>query len=102
MIPLDSRRCNELQDAYGLATKILALLEQLQSDPRPNASWKDEPWYSLWPALCRQGEVFTASYAAVPWIISILRDAKPAVAMDLFLLPVSIELARVNGRGPDI
>jgi hypothetical protein len=102
MPDLDSPRWQELQDAYGPATEIAKLLSQLQSDASPKASSFDEPWFSLWPALCHQGDVYTASYAAVPAIVATLRAARLPIAMDFFLLPVCIELARVDKRGPDI
>lgn len=97
MPDLDSPRWRELQDAYGPATKIPKLVRQLQSDPSPKASSNDEPWFSLWSALCHQGDVYTASYAAVPAIVATLRAARLPITMDFFLLPVCIELARMRG-----
>lgn len=102
MIPLESPRWNELRDAYGPATQIPNLLRELQSDPRPKASSTDEPWFSLWSALCHQGDIYPASYAAVPHIVSTLRNLNPPVAMGFFLLPVCIELARVGEHGPSV
>ena len=76
MLKLDSPLWSKLTHAYGKASDIPALLEQLKTAPPP-ANWESEPWFSLWSALCHQYDVFTASYAAVPHIVTIAA-AKPA------------------------
>jgi hypothetical protein len=50
----------KLQDAYGPATEIPLLLDQLSLDP--NA----EVWGELWSRICHQGSVYSASFAAIP------------------------------------
>src|SRR5262245_2777864 len=77
MIPLDSPEWRRLQHAYGPASDIPDLLRQLAANPCAKKSG-DEPWHSLWSALCHQGDVYTASYAAVPHIVDIALNAKGA------------------------
>jgi hypothetical protein len=61
-----------------------------------------EPWFSLWSSLCHQGDVYDASYAAVPHLVEIACCAAGPIDFSFFLLPASIEIARSNGRGPEI
>lgn len=102
MIALDSPAWDQLQHAYGPASSIPALLRQLAVNPLPLKSTDDAPWESLWSALCHQGDVYTASYAAVPHIVDIALNAKGPIDFSFFLLPACIEIARKRERGPDI
>jgi hypothetical protein len=88
-----------LRHAYGPATDIPPLLLQLAVFP-PYTDYESEPYFSLWSALCHQGDVYTASYAAVPHIVEMLEANPPRAHWSALLLVVSIEIARVNGRGP--
>lgn len=99
MLALDSKRWSKLSDAYGDASHIPGLLVELQSLP-PDADSEAEPYFSLWSALCHQGDIYTASYAAVPHIVRIMGTASERVPMTLFLLVACIEIARSEGRGP--
>jgi hypothetical protein len=69
-LPLDSPRWSELDHAYGKAAGIPALLRHLESFPP--SSPDDEPWFSLWSALAHQGDVYPASFAAVPHVVRAL------------------------------
>ncbi|MEV8623468.1 hypothetical protein [Streptomyces sp. NPDC051079] len=51
-----------LSHAYGSAEDIPALLARIASEPEP------ELWNDLWSALCHQGSVYPASFAALPWL----------------------------------
>lgn len=53
---------SQLSHAYGSAEDIPALLDQLASEPSPGR------WNDLWSALCHQGSVYSASFAALPWL----------------------------------
>lgn len=64
MVDLGSPRWRELLDAYGPATELPALLGRL-ADGEKSVALEE----SLYGALWHQGDVFTASYAAVPHII---------------------------------
>ena len=71
------------------------MLKELSSFPSYE-NYQSEPYFSLWSALCHQGDVYTASYAALPHIIALLEH------FDLFLLPASIEISRAKGAGPEM
>lgn len=75
-LSLDSPRWDELEHAYGPASDIPDLLRQLEAVP---PAVDDEPWSSLWSALAHQGDVYSASFAAVPHVVKALSSA-PATA----------------------
>jgi hypothetical protein len=102
MLPLDDPRWKELQHAYGDAADVPDMLRALASSTGPKTGCQDEPWFSLWSSLCHQGDVYTASYAAVPHIVKIASKAKAPIDFSFFQLPAAIEIARRTGRGPDI
>ncbi|MFG3000803.1 hypothetical protein [Streptomyces sp. NPDC048340] len=56
---------SQLGHAYGSAEGIPALLDRIASEP--NA----ELWNDLWSALCHQGSVYSASFAALPWLVCV-------------------------------
>jgi hypothetical protein len=93
MIPLDSARWTELQDAYGSAAGIPALLRQIETFPEEE-KYDEEPWFSLWSALCHQGDVYSASFAAVPHILRVAESAPRRLSHSFFQLPACIEVAR--------
>jgi len=93
MIPLESPRWSELQDAYGSAEGIPALLRQVEAFPFPE-KYDEEPWFSLWSALCHQGDVYSASFAAVPHIVRIAGSDPKRATSSFFQLPACIEIAR--------
>ncbi|MFJ6250598.1 MULTISPECIES: hypothetical protein [unclassified Streptomyces] len=55
----------QLSHAYGSAEDIPVLLDQIASEPIP------EYWSNLWSALCHQGSVYSASFAALPWLADV-------------------------------
>jgi hypothetical protein len=102
MVPLDSPDWSRLTHAYGAASDIPALLHQIAADPRPNTRPGGEPWFSLWSALCHQGDVYGASYAAQPHLVQIALAAAGPIDSSFFHLPACIEVSRARGRGPEI
>lgn len=102
MLSLDDLRWSELQHAYGDASDIPNLLRRLASSPGPKQSYRDDPWFDLWSSLCHQGDVYSASYVAVPHIVKIAGEVKEPVDFSFFQLPAAIEVARRTGRGTDI
>jgi hypothetical protein len=102
MLLLDDPRWGELQHAYGNAADVPDMLRALASSTGPKADYRDEPWFGLWSSLCHQGDVYTASYAAVPHIVHLAAQTKTPVDFSFFHLPAAIEVARRAGRGPDI
>ena len=102
MLVLDDKRWTELNHAYGVAVETPKLIKQLHNDPSPQAGHKEEPWFSLWSSLCHQGDVYEASYAALPHLVDISCNVGGPIDPSFFLLPAFIEIARKNGRGPMI
>ena len=105
MLELDSPRWAKLRHAYGGASDIpamLLLLEAVTHAP-PTLSQKNrdagsEPWFSLWSALCHQGDVYTASYAALPHIVRIGRGAQQD-HWQFFLLAGGIQNGYLASQG---
>ena len=94
----------KLSHAYGGAEDTPELLDQARRAPA-GGSYRDEPWFSLWSALCHQGNVYTASYAALPELLAIAqgRQENHAAARECVLLAGMIELERAlpdKGRSP--
>ncbi|GHD02427.1 hypothetical protein [Novosphingobium pokkalii] len=102
MIKLDDPRWQELSHAYGSAADIPELLRQLAHTTGPKTGYDSEPWFTLWSSLCHQGDVYDASYAALPHIVEIACNATGAVDFSFFQLPAAIEIARVSGKGPPV
>jgi hypothetical protein len=102
MLPLDDPRWKDLRHAYGDAADIPGVLRTLASSTGPKANYQDEPWSSLWSSLCHQGDVYSASYVAVPHIVQIASEARGPIDFSFFQFPAEIEVARKTGRGPDI
>lgn len=88
----DTRRWSNLNHAYGSAGDIPALLQQLMA--LPASSGKDEPWFSLWSALAHQGDVYSASFAAVPHVIRALSIAPTRADSSFFHFPAWVEICR--------
>jgi hypothetical protein len=52
-------------------------LRQLRTFPSAR-DYQSQPYFSLWSALCHQGDVYTASYAAVPYLVdAVLASPSP-------------------------
>ena len=101
MLSLDDKRWSALTDAYGASSGIPKLLRDAEKLPEYTGS-DMEPYGSLWSALCHQGDVYSASYAALPHLVRIV-EANPAkFRWTLLLLTHAIEAARSGGRGPPI
>lgn len=92
MLPLDSPRWAELEDAYGSAENIPALLQQLKT--RSGSTDEGEPWHTLWSALAHQGDVYSASFAAVPHIVEVLATDPVQADHSFFQFPAWIEICR--------
>ncbi len=93
MLALDSPAWSNLKHAYGLAADIPTLLRAVAESPS-HSDPTSGPWFGLWSALYHQGDVFPASFAAVPHLIEILARNADCACFDFFLLPASIELVR--------
>jgi hypothetical protein len=85
MLSLDSSRWGELRHAYGPASDIPPLLQQLQS--LPDSTGESEPWFTLWSSLAHQGDVHSASFAAVPHVVDALAAQPSAATATYFHFP---------------
>jgi hypothetical protein len=94
MLSLDSPRWAELRHAYGPASDTPALLLQLQS--LPDAAGESEPWFTLWSSLAHQGDVQSASFAAVPHVVSALAAQPLAAPATYFHFPAWVEICRLR------
>jgi len=81
-----------LRHAYGEASDIPALLQKIEGFPA-ETDWQSEPWFSLWSALYHQGDIYSASIAAVPQIVSTLLQDPSKATLSFYLLPASIAIA---------
>ena len=94
MLSLNDPRWSELQHAYGAAADTPALLKQLAD--LPSAEKNNEPWFSIWSALAHQGDVYSASFAAVPHLIDALATAPLKADFSYFQFPAWVEVCRVK------
>ena len=101
LMSLDSDDWSQFTHAYGAASDIPNLLARLAEYPS-KVGYDSEPFFSLWSALCHQGDTYTAAYAAVPHILKLAEADPDRITYDYLLLPTSIEIARLEGRGPEI
>jgi hypothetical protein len=92
MLSLESLEWSELEHAYGAASDIPNLLRMLVN--LPGDEGKDEPWFSLWSALAHQGDVYPASFAAVPHVIAALEINPSAASNSFFQFPAWVEICR--------
>lgn len=93
MIPLDSERWAELGHAYGTAENIPELLRRLGSAPEPTP-YGDEPWFSIWSALAHQGDVYSASFAAVPHVVAVMAKDPKNAEWQYLAFPAWVEICR--------
>jgi hypothetical protein len=97
----DDKAWSALSDAYGPATTIPKLLVDAEALPE-DTGHNDEPYFSLWSALCHQGDVYAASYAALPHLLRIIEENPNKFRWTLLSLVEAIETGRLKGRGPVI
>lgn len=94
MLSLNSPRWQELEQAYGTAADIPGLLEQLESLPKDDG--KSDPWFAIWSALAHQGDVYSASFAAVPHVIAALSKSPSTAHESYFHFPAWVEICRAK------
>jgi hypothetical protein len=98
LLSLDSHRWSELRHAYGAAGDTPALLRQLSS--LPASGGEAEPWFSIWNSLAHQGDVYSASFAAVPHVVAVLATAPGKADSSYFQFPAWVEVCRRQKRVP--
>ena len=99
MLSLQSSRWSELQHAYGQAGDMPALLARLAEFPE--ADGKAEPWFTLWSALAHQGDVYPASFAAVPHVVAAIAVDPLRACEAFFHFSAWVEICRAR-NGVDI
>jgi hypothetical protein len=62
----------------------------------PSSENNNEPWFSLWSSLAHQGDVYSASFAAVPHIVAYLAAAPTWACYSFFQFPAWVEICRVK------
>jgi len=77
-----------LQDAYGTADSIPLLLADVSPNPH------DEIWGQLWSRLCHQGSVYSASFAALPTLLTMAGSWVPTAR----LMPLTLAAAIIGSQ----
>ncbi|MER7584481.1 hypothetical protein [Kitasatospora sp. NPDC097691] len=75
---------SRLNHAYGAAGDIPALLDRIAAEPSA------ELWSDLWSALCHQGTVYSASFAALPWLAETATGGNREQAVNALVLAGAI------------
>lgn len=96
MLSLQSGRWSELRHAYGNAADIPELLSGLRQLPKSDG--EAEPWFTLWGALAHQGDVYSASFAAVPHVINALAFSPSEADQSFFQFPAWVEICRAKNN----
>jgi len=96
VLSLQSNAWSELQHAYGSAADIPELLARLRALPKSKG--EAEPWLTLWGALAHQGDVFSASFAAVPHVIAALATSPSEADESFFQFPAWVEICRAKNQ----
>jgi len=100
MITLDSKKWHALSHAYGKASDIPELIKLLEKHPE-HTSYESEPYYTLWSALCHQGDTYSASIAALPHLVHCCEKSPDKAYWSMAQLVVCIEISRLEGRCTD-
>ncbi|MFF4161375.1 hypothetical protein [Streptomyces sp. NPDC001678] len=74
----------QLSHAYGSAEDIPTLLARIASEPTAKL------WNDLWSALCHQGSVHPASFAALPWLAKMAANDNRGQALNALVLAGAI------------
>jgi hypothetical protein len=74
---------SQLSHAYGQATDLPRRLEQL-------AAATDDDWDDLWSHLCHQGTVYSASFAALPYLARTAAGPRREARIHALLLAAAI------------
>jgi hypothetical protein len=72
---------SQLTHAYGPADDIPGLFARLDGGPED-----EKVWHDLWSALCHQGTVYSASFAALPLLADIAGGRAPGVPTEAVLM----------------
>jgi hypothetical protein len=96
MLSLDDKRWQELEGGYRTRFDPRPLLSDLEGNRNANSAWR-----GLWEGLHHQGDVGTASYAAVPHLLRIYRE-RGTIDWNIYAMVAVVELARDDGKNPAV
>ncbi|MGB9408831.1 MAG: hypothetical protein WCA89_14940 [Terracidiphilus sp.] len=96
MLALEDKRWLKLLGGYRIPLDIRPLLSRLESEKDTTSVWEE-----FWNELHHQGDIGEASFAAVPYLVMICRK-RGIVDWNTFAIVAIIELARKEGKNPDI
>ncbi len=86
MLPLDSPRWKELRQAYGSAGNIPKLIMSVSGDDESAA------WEKIWSSLCHQFSIYSATYGAIPHLVSIAEHTSLKNQLEVLILCSTIRL----------
>jgi hypothetical protein len=96
MLSLDDQRWKLLKGGYRVAFDATRALRELLDRGSGQAAWDE-----LWQNLHHQGDVDTASYAAVPHLVRVI-EAAGEIDWNGYALIATIEIERHRGRNPPL
>jgi hypothetical protein len=96
MLSLDDKRWQELEGGYRTQFDPRPLLSDLEVNRNAKSAWRE-----LWEGLHHQGDVGTASYAAVPHLVRIYRE-QGTIDWNIYAIVAVVELARDDGKNPEV
>jgi hypothetical protein len=96
MLDLDSEIWQYLDGGYRIEYDATVLLRDLLALDDPRSVWDE-----IWNELHHQGDVGTASYAVMPWLLRIYRE-KDWVDFNLPAYAFAVERARMKTDNPAV
>lgn len=93
MLPLDDPRWSKLTGGYRVAYNAAPALKRMERG--------EDVWSELWNELHHQGDLGEASYAAVPHLVRIAREASER-RVDFYSLAATIESERTRQGNPPV
>ncbi len=96
MLNLDNPKWKQLESGYKQPYDPTPALRKLENDDDVQGSWSE-----LWNELQHQGDLGTASYAAVPYLTKIQQEQKN-FDWNFFALVSVIEIERYRKTNPNI
>ena len=111
MLDLDSPYWRDLTHAYGSAEDMPEMIRRMQEEwaaDVPDGVGEEEAvalfsgWFDLASSICPMGEVFSASYAAVPHIVAFAANQPVAERAQLLQLVARVEAGRHRPSAPEV
>ena len=86
MLSLDSPRWKELNQAYGSASEIPGLLRAV-AEGESSSAWED-----IWSSLCHQYSIYSATYAAIPHLVSLAEQGSLKNRLEVLIFCSTVRL----------